>query len=347
MRAVVYAGPNTVRTEQVAEPRIEGPSDALVRVKLSAVCGTDLHVIAGHLPGVEPNTVIGHEFVGDVIAVGAAVQRLKAGDHVMASDFSACGRCRWCDRGEHWECPERAFFGTGTAFGPTLAGAQAEIVRVPHADTTLFQIPVGCSDQAAILVGDNLATGWVAIERGGIEPGDTTVVIGGGAVGQLASLCAQTAGAGVVIVVEPNAQRRRFAEMHGALSAAPEEARDLVDKLTGSDGADVVIDAVGGGAPLRAAFDLVRRRGCIVSVGTHASPNFELPVARSFADELTLTFAIGDSIRVRRRLLALIASGALDPTVIVSTSVPLEGAPAAYAQLAEQRHLKVLLDVAR
>jgi alcohol dehydrogenase len=347
MRAVVYAGPGAVHVEQVPDPTIQAPGDALVRVRLSAICGTDLHVIAGHVPGVEHKAVIGHEFVGDVIQVGAAVQRIKVGDQVLASDFTACGHCRWCDRGDHWECGERAFFGTGSAFGPVLAGAQAELVRVPLADTTLSPIPPGCSDQAAILVGDNLATGWVAVERGRVQPGDTVVVIGGGAVGQLASLCAQTAGGGTVVVVEPNPQRRRFAQTHGALAAAPEEALDLVRKLTAGDGADVAIDAVGGPGPLRAAFDLVRRRGQIVSVGTHASPTFELPVARSFADELTLSFAIGDSIRVRRRLLALIASHALDPTVVVSARLPLEAAPAAYAQLAEQRQLKVLLDPTR
>jgi alcohol dehydrogenase len=347
MRAVVYAGPKTVHVEQVPDPRIQAPGDALVRVRLTAVCGTDLHVIAGHLPGVEPNAVVGHEFVGDVIEIGVAVQRIKPGDHVMASDFTACGRCRWCERGDHWECAERAFFGTGTAFGPMLAGAQAEMVRVPHADATLFPVPPGCSDQAALLVGDNLATAWVAVERAAVEPGDAVAVIGGGAVGQLASLCAQTAGAGALVVVEPHVQRRRFAEAHGALSAAPETARELVHQLTGGDGADVVIDAVGGNGPLRAAFELVRRRGRIVSVGTHTSPGFELPIARSFAEELTLTFAIGDSIRVRRRLLALIASRALDPTVIISATLPLADAPAAYAQLAEQRQLKVILDPTR
>jgi 2-desacetyl-2-hydroxyethyl bacteriochlorophyllide A dehydrogenase len=347
MRAVVYAGANTVRVEQVPEPHIQAPGDALVRVRLSAICGTDLHVIAGHLRTVEPGTVIGHEFVGEVIEVGAGVQRIGLGQSVMASNFAACGSCRWCERGDHWECGERAFFGTGTAFGPLLAGAQAEWVRVPHADTTLFPIPPGCSDQAALLVSDNLATGWVAVERGGVEPGDIVAVIGGGAVGQLASLSAQTAGAGAVVVVEPNATRRRFAEAHGALSAAPKTARDLVRTLADGDGADVVIDAVGGDGPLRAAFDLVRRRGRIVSVGTHSDLGFELPVARSFADELGLTFAIGDAIRLRSRLLALISHRALDPTVIISATMPLADAAAAYAQLADQRQLKVLLDPTR
>jgi threonine dehydrogenase-like Zn-dependent dehydrogenase len=173
MRAVVFAGPRTVRVAQVAEPRILAPTDALVRVALSAICGTDLHVISGRFAGIQPGSVIGHEFTGEVVEAGGAVQRVKPGDHVMASDFTACGRCRWCERGDHWECAERAVFGAGTSFGAALAGAQAELVRVPHADTTLGVVPAGCPDEAAIFIGDNLAAGWVAVERGMVTPGET------------------------------------------------------------------------------------------------------------------------------------------------------------------------------
>ena len=343
MRAVIYSGPKTVRVEQVPEPQLIAPTDALVRVTLAAVCGTDLHVIAGHFPGMAPGMVIGHEFVGDVVEIGASVQRVKAGDHVMASDFTACGRCHWCDRGDHWECPDRSFFGTGTSFGPALAGSQAELVRVPHADTTLFPVPEGCSDEAAILIGDNLATGWVAVDRGRIEPGEAVAIIGGGTIGQLASLCAQTAGAGAVIIIEPNPDRRQFAEANGAVAVSPGEAPEIVRALTGGDGADIVIEAVGGSVPLGSALQLVRRRGRIVSVGAHSSEVWEFPVGSSFANELSLTFAIGDSIRLRRRLLALVTSGALDPTIVIGARVPLDDVPSAYQDLAAQRFLKAVI----
>ena len=125
MRAIVYEGPGSIALRDVPSPELTHPTDALVRVSLAGICGTDLHVIAGDFAGIAPGAVMGHEFIGEIIAAGAAVTRLKVGDRVMASDFSACGRCRWCDRGDHWECTDRAFFGTGTSFGPSLSGAQA------------------------------------------------------------------------------------------------------------------------------------------------------------------------------------------------------------------------------
>lgn len=347
MRAVVYTGPKTVEVAEVPDPRIEEPTDALVRVTLSAICGTDLHVISGRFPGVEPGAVIGHEFVGDVIEVGSAVQRFKRGEHVMGSDFTACGRCRWCDRGDHWECAQRGVFGTGRSFGPMLGGAQAELVRVPLADTTLAPIAAGCSDKAALLIGDNLAAGWVAIERSMLTPGESIAVIGGGSVGQLTALSAQAAGAGVVVLVEPNAERRKFAESHGAITATPQEAPELVKRLTSGDGADVVVDCVGGRGPLETALALVRRRGRVVSTGVHADQEWSFPVSRAFNDELSLSFALGDPIRLRSRLVSLITGGALDPAVVISKVVPLDAVPAAYGEFAAQGVLKVAIDPRR
>ena len=344
MRAIVYENPGSIALRDVPSPELTHPGDALVRVSLAGICGTDLHVIAGDFAGIAPGAIVGHEFVGEIIAAGSAVTRLKVGDKVMASDFTACGHCHWCDRGDHWECADRAFFGTGSSFGPPLSGAQAEIVRVPHADTTLGLVPRGCSDEAAILVGDNLATGWAAVERAALLPGEIVAVIGGGAVGQLASLSAQAAGAGAVVVIEPSEPRRTFARANGALSASPEEARDLVARLTNGDGVDVVIEAVGSPGPLNSAFDLVRKRGRIVSVGAHATEKWPLPLAKSFANELTLGFAIGDSIRLRPRLLALVTTGAMDPTVIVDRRISFVAAAEAYRDLKAQKIMKAVID---
>ena len=343
MRAIVYAGPGTVEFREVTEPVLQAPTDALVRVTMAGICGTDLHAVAGDFPGMAPGTVIGHEFVGDVVEVGAQVQGLRVGDHVMASDFTACGRCRWCGRGDHWECADRAFFGTGTAFGPALSGAQAELVRVPLADTTLCRVPEGCSDEAAILIGDNLATGWAAVERGRVEPGQVVAVIGGGAVGQLAALGAQAAGAAAVVVVEPNAARRDFAQRHGSLAAAPDNAEALLRRLTEGEGADAVIEAVGSPGPLRSAFGLARKRGTIVSVGAHADESWALPLAQSFAEELTLTFAIGDSIRLRQRLLPLVRTGMLQPEAVIDARLPLHDAADAYRGLKTQQIMKAIV----
>jgi threonine dehydrogenase-like Zn-dependent dehydrogenase len=347
MRAIVYEAPGVVALREVPEPVLQEPGDALVRVSLAGICGTDLHVVGGDFPGIAPGAVVGHEFVGEIIATGAAVTYLKSGDRVMASDFSACGHCRWCGRGDHWECAERAFFGTGSSFGPVLAGAQAETVRVPHAETTLAKIPDFCAEEAAILIGDNLATGWAAIERGALAPGEIVAVIGGGAVGQLTSLAAQAAGAGAVVIIEPNEKRRDFARANGALAATPEAAQKILARLTGGDGADLVIEAVGQAAALRGAFDLVRRRGRIVSVGAHATAEWNFPLARSFAGELTLGFAIGDSIRLRARLLSLVATGLLDPSVVIDARIGFGEAPAAYRDLKAGKIMKAVIDPRR
>jgi threonine dehydrogenase-like Zn-dependent dehydrogenase len=344
MRAIVYQGPGIVALRDVPPPRLEQPGDALVRIDLAGICGTDLHVIAGDFAGIQPGAIIGHEFVGEVIAVGGAVSRFKVGNRVMSSDFTACGHCRSCDRGDHWECPERAFFGTGTSFGPALHGAQAEMVRVPHADTTLGLMPKGCSDEAAILLGDNLATGWAAVERGSLLPGEIVAIIGGGSVGQLASLSAQAAGAGAVVVIEPSESRRAFARANGSLAASPEEARPLVDTLTDGEGVDLVVEAAGTAVTLTTAFEIVRKRGRIISVGAHAAESWPFPLAKSFANELTLGFAIGDSIRLRPRLLSLITTGALDPTVVVDRRVGFAGAAQAYADLKAQKVMKAVID---
>jgi 2-desacetyl-2-hydroxyethyl bacteriochlorophyllide A dehydrogenase len=347
MRAIAFNGPGSVALREVAPPAILHPTDALIRVTLAGICGTDLHVVAGHFGGLVPGLVVGHEFVGDVIEVGSGVTQIKVGDHVVASDFAACGHCRWCARGDHWECAERAFFGTGEAFGPLLSGAQAEIVRAPYADTTLAGIPAGVGDEAAILVSDNLATGWAAVERARMEPGECVAVIGGGAVGQLASLSAQAAGAGAVVVIEPNAARRAFARTQGALAAEPAEALELIRRLTDGDGADVVVEAVGAAATLTSALALVRKRGRVVSVGAHSAAQWPLPLARCFADEITLSFAIGDAIRLRSRLFALIRSGALDPTVVVEARLTLDEVPEAYRRLRDQQILKAVVDPTR
>ena len=343
MRAVVFSGPGEVALADVPRPVLIDATDAIVRVTLAGICGTDLHLIRGDLPGIAPGTVLGHEFVGEVTEVGGTVRRLRPGDPVMASDFTACGLCAWCDRGDHWHCAERAFFGSGTSFGTALPGAQAEFVRVPLADTTLALRPAECPEDVALLIGDNLATGWAAIERSRLSPGNTVAVIGGGAVGQLAALAAQAAGAGIVIVVEINAARRAFAAAHGSLAAHPDDAAALVRRTMGPMGAEIVIDAVGGDRPMQLAMQLAGPVGRVVSIGTHAADHWAFPIAHAFRAELTVGFAIGDSIRLRQRLLRLVCGGALDPAVVIDARGGLADAPALYQRLMAQDCLKAVV----
>lgn len=345
MRAVIYTGPGRVSLAEVPKPALIEPTDALVRVTMAGVCGTDLHVVRGDFPGVAHGTVLGHEFVGEVLEVGSAVGRIRRGGIVMASDFAACGLCSLCERGHHWHCHERAFFGTGTSFGPALAGAQAEFVRVPFADTTLAELPAGCSPEAALLIGDNLATAWVAMERGHAQPGDSVAIVGGGAVGQLAALAAHAVGAGVVVVVEPTASRREFAQAQGSLAVHPDDALAFLRQVAGEAGADVVVEAVGGNGPLELALQLAGAAGRVVSVGAHAAAQWSFPLNQAFRSELSVGFAIGDSIRVRRRLVRLVTSGALDPTTVIDARGRLEDVPELYRRLSAQQCLKAVVSV--
>ena len=342
MRAVVFDSPGKVALADVPEPRIEHPTDALVAIKVGAICGTDLHALHG-LPGIPPGTVLGHEFTGEIVAVGSAVQDRKVGELVNASDFTACGRCWWCRNGDHWECEDRSFFGFGSVFGEPLPGAQSEMIRVPHADTVLCPVPEHCSAEAAVFVGDTLACGFAAAERGGLVAGETVVIVGGGTVGQMASLACQTLGAATVIVTDMLPARRQVAADNGAIPASPDEASGIIAEFTDGRGADLAIDAVGGPTPLLAACDLARRRGRIVSVGAHFDATFPYPIARAFAEELTLTCAIGDSIRLRDRIFPLLSAGIIDPTTIVTSSVSLAEVPESYQRMASHDELKVLI----
>jgi len=341
VKAVVVTGPDQVSVTSAPDPQLREPDDAIVRVRRAAICGTDLHVVAH----AGERFVPGHEFAGDVIETGPAVTSVRAGDVVTGADYTACGGCWWCRRGAHWHCEQRRFFGTGTAFGPALDGAQAELVRVPHADVVLRQVPAGVPLDAAVFLGDTLATGYAAVQRACYRPGDTLAVIGGGPVGQLTSLVAQACAAGIVILVEPVAARREAAAANGALAAEPDAARALVDEVTDGRGADAVVDAVGGALGLDTGLYLVRRGGTVVSVGVHPEPDWSLPAMRAFTDELTIRFAIGDFIRDAQPLCALLRAGVVDPTVVASERVSLDEVPAAYRRMARRSTMKALIVV--
>jgi threonine dehydrogenase-like Zn-dependent dehydrogenase len=341
MKAVVYAGEGRVRTDDVPDPGPEEPTDAVIRVEHAAVCGTDLHLVSEgeQLP---VGFVLGHEFAGRIVALGDGVHGHQVGDRVVGADFAACGTCWWCRRGDHWECPQRRFFGTGTSFGPPLPGAQAELLRVPFADAVLRKVPSDITGTAAVFLGDTLATALAAVKRGELRPGDTVAVVGGGPVGQLASLAAQACGAGVVVLVEPVTPRRELAAAEGALTAVPDDARNRVDTVTDGRGADLVVDAIGGTAGLESALALVRRRGTVVSAGVHTG-SWPLPARRAFTDELSLRFVIGNFLRDGDELIALVRSGAIDPSVLAGAPVPLGNAAQAYRDMAERRTLKALI----
>lgn len=343
MKAVTLRSPRQIELAGAPWPEVQAPRDAVVRVTMTAICGTDLHPYRGEIPGFRPDTVMGHEFVGVVESVGDEVPpALAPGTRVVASDLIACGRCWWCRLGHHYQCPDVSLFGYGEVVGSYVPGGQAEAVRVPFADTVLAPLPPDLDDEAALFVGDILATGWTAAVDGGVTDGDLVAVVGCGPVGLCAAMAATARGAATVVGVDPQPARRRAAIALGVVAVAPTDAAAVVRDLSEGRGADVVIEAVGTPAALWGALDLSRARGAVVAVGAHHAP-YELDTADAFARELTLRFAVGDPIRYAPDLLDLVRAGDLDATRVVSHRLSLDDAPAAYALFDQGEATKVVL----
>jgi threonine dehydrogenase-like Zn-dependent dehydrogenase len=351
MRAASLVGPGRVELVEVPWPEVRQPRDAVVRVTRAAICGTDLHPYRGEIPGFLAGAIMGHEFVGVVEAAGPEAG-VVPGDRVVASDVIACGRCWWCCRGAHYQCAEVSLFGYGEVVGVYVPGGQAEAVRVPFADTVLTPVPAEVGDDAALFVGDVLTTGWTAATEAGLSAGDqedtVVAVVGCGPVGLCAALSARLLGASTVVAVDGQAARRAgAAAAAGAVPAAPDEARAIVDDLTGGRGADAVIEAVGSPAALAGALALVRPRGTVAAVGAHHEPAFPLDTGDAFGRELTLRFAVGDPIRWAGPLFDHLAAGRLDPTGLVSHHLALDEVATAYALFDQAEATKVLLHPAR
>ena len=341
MKAVVLRAPGVVAVEEVADPTILEPGDAIVAVHATAICGADLFPFHGLTPGFEAGTVLGHEFAGEVVEVGPAVQRIRPGQRVVNASMISDGTCPSCRAGRVTQCKSRSLFGYSGVY-PRLDGGQAELVRVPQADRALRALPDEVSDEAAVFLADILPTGFAAVARGGVSAGDTVVVVGCGPVGLMAVLCAAGV-AGRVIAVDGVAARRELAERLGAEAAAPEEAAAVVAAATGGLGADVVIEAAGSAGGLDVSLKLARGRGVVSVVGAHFEPDYPLDNALMFERELTLRFSIGDPTADGGLLLSRLSSGELDPGAIVTHRLPLADAVEAYRLFDSREATKVVL----
>ncbi len=341
MKAVVLRGPNDVRLEDVADPVLLAPTDALVQVDLAAICGADLGPLHGHVPGFEYGTIMGHEFAGKVVETGDDVSLIRPGDRVVNMSLVADGTCAACRAGRTTQCSGRALFGYSGVY-PRLDGAQAELVRVPHADTVLSPLPDEVSDEAAVFLADNLPTAYDAVVRGETKPTDLVCVVGLGAVGLMAVMVALDLGA-TVFAVDGIAERRALAEGLGARVLEPAEAWDEIAAETDGLGADVVVEAAGSPGALDAAMDLARGRGMVSVVGAHFEPDFPLDNGRMFAKELTMRWSIGDSLGHRQRLIEMIAAGRLDPPAVVTHRVPLAEARDAYRLFDSREATKIVM----
>jgi 2-desacetyl-2-hydroxyethyl bacteriochlorophyllide A dehydrogenase len=341
MKAVRLMGPEEILVDDVSEPELSEPGDAIVRVTATAICGADLLPYHGMTPGFERGTVLGHEFVGVVEAVGEDVTAVAPGQRVVNTSMISDGTCTHCRAGRVTQCESRALFGYSGVY-PRLEGGQAELVRVPLANRSLFVLPDEVSDEDGVFVADILPTGYAGVRRGEVAVGDVVVVLGAGPVGLMAVLSARGT-AREVIAVDGVAARRALAEQLGAHAVSPERAPAAVSSATAGIGADVVVEAAGAPAALDASLQLVRPQGTVSVIGAHFEPDYPLNNLLMFEKEITLRFTIGDPTRDRERLLATIDAGAMRPSEVITHRLPLGDAADAYQLFDSREATKVVL----
>ncbi|MGZ4124237.1 MAG: alcohol dehydrogenase catalytic domain-containing protein [Actinomycetota bacterium] len=344
MRAVVFEGDGRVGVHDVAEPAIEDARDAIVRVRVAAICGSDLHFLHGKAP-LEPGDVIGHEAVGVIEEVGGAVARFRPGDRVVTAFHIVCGACWFCRNGQTQLCDEWRMLGAGL-FGGDLPGAQAELVRVPIADVNLLPVPDGVDDERAVFVGDVLTTAWYGASISEIRAGDAVAVVGAGPVGFLVAQAALGLGAGKVLSLDRLADRLALVEEAGAtpIDVTARNAKTAVDEATGGRGADVAIDAVGHPDAFLSALDVVRRGGRVTVVGVYTGERVDMQLGVWWARALDIR--LGGICPVHAwwdGALDELRAGRLDPTPLVSHRLPLEDAADGFALFDARRATKVLL----
>jgi threonine dehydrogenase-like Zn-dependent dehydrogenase len=344
MKAARWYGAYDVRVEDIPDPKLREADDVIVRVTASAICGTDLHPYRGRVPDFVPGTVLGHEFAGVIEEAGPGVHGYMEGNRVVVSDLVVDDDCWYCGRGWYWQCLNRTMFGWGPLLGEELPGGQAEYVRVPHANRTLFQIPAELDDEQALFAGDILATGYVAALNGGIQPGDTVAVVGCGPVGLLAQLSARLFAPARLFAFDVLPARLELARSLGSDALCPDNgAVAAVRAATDGRGADVVLECVGSVQALEFALSLMRRHATISVVGAHFEESFPWPVATAFDNEYTLRFGAGDPLAYGEQLLGLLRTGVLDPTGIISHRLPLEDTALGYQLFDRGEASKVVL----
>lgn len=347
MHALTFQSVRRLAYEEVPEPELLDPRDALVAVRMTAICGSDLHPYLGREVGLDVGTIMGHEFLGEVLAVGADVGSVAPGDTVVSPFTTSCGTCWYCARGLTARCEQGELFGWVEG-GRGLHGAQAERVRVPLADATLVKVPAGAKPEEALLVGDVLSTGFFCAELGAIEPGAIVVVVGAGPVGLSATVAALELGAGQVFTLDLQPERLALAGRYGAtpLDAGDPAHRDAILAATAGRGADVALECVGSPGATRGAYDLVRPGATIAAAGVHTEDHFAFSPGEAYDKNLTYRAGRCPARAMMERTMPLVASGRFDLGALFSHRMELAEGPRGY-ELFEKRLdgcTKVLLE---
>jgi len=344
MKALVYHGPGNKAWEEVPRPTIQADGDAIVRVDLTTICGTDLHILKGDVPAMADGRIIGHEAVGTVEEVGAGVKNVHVGDHVLVSCISACGACRFCRDGRYGQCTG----GGGWILGNEIDGTQAEYVRVPFADNSTYPVPAGVAEEELLMLADILPTGYeVGVLNGKVQPGDTVAVVGSGPVGLSAITGAKMYSPAHIVAIDLADARLEVAKGFGAdltVNNSREDAVAYVKGLTGGLGADVAIEAVGVPASFELCTELVRPGGHVANIGVHGKPA-TLHLESLWIRDLTITTGLVDTYSTPT-LLRLVSSHQVDASRFVTHHFQLDAMVDAYdtfQRAAETGAVKVVI----
>ncbi|MFP4511755.1 MAG: zinc-dependent alcohol dehydrogenase family protein [Acidimicrobiales bacterium] len=344
MRAVVYHGPGNKAWEEVPDPGLEADTDAVVRVDAVTICGTDLHILKGDVPAVTDGRVLGHEAVGTVEQVGSAVKNVAVGDRVLVSCITACGACRYCREGSYGQC----IGGGGWILGHLIDGTQAELVRVPFADTSTYPVPEGVSDEEVLMLADILPTGYeVGVLNGAVSPGDTVAVVGAGPIGLAAIMGARLFNPSHIVSIDLADNRLEAAKQFGAdvtVNNSNQDPLEVVKGLTDGLGADVAIEAVGIPATFELCTQLIRPGGRVPNIGVHGEAA-TLHLEELWIRNVTITTGLVDTYSTPT-LLRLITGHQVDPGQFVTHRFALDDFMEAYdvfERAGETGALKVVL----
>ncbi|WP_305824719.1 zinc-dependent alcohol dehydrogenase family protein [Massilia brevitalea] len=344
MKALVYRGPGQRALEERSKPAIRHPGDAIVRLTRTTICGTDLHILKGDVPSCEPGTILGHEGVGVIDSVGAAVSGFRPGERVLISCITSCGRCDYCRKGMYSHCLDG-----GWILGNRIDGTQAEYVRIPHADFSLHHIPDGADEEALVMLSDILPTGFeCGVLNGKVRPGGSVAIVGSGPIGLAALMTAQFYSPATLVMIDPDARRLELALRFGATHVL-KPGRDVAARvmaLTAGRGADTVIEAVGLPASFELCQELVGPGGVIANVGVHGN-KVDLHLQRLWSHNITITTRLVDTGTVPQ-LMQAVVSNKIDAERFITHRFPLERIDEAYrtfAAAADTGALKVVVTV--
>lgn len=345
MRAVLFEDVGSLRVGDYPKPEILEPTDAVVKVTTAAICGSDLHLLHGRIPGMRAGSPIGHEFAGVVESVGSGVTKFKAGDRVVGSFLIACGACWFCKRGEHNNCEALWALGYGMFTGD-LDGAQAEFVRVPVADLNLHVIDPELSDEQAVFAGDILTTGLYICERAKIKKGDTVAIIGAGPVGLFTLMNARAYEPERIFMVDMAPDRLKLAASLGAIPVDTSKVNPVMEiqRATGDRGADVVIECVGATPAFTTALNAARAGGTVAVIGVYSELEYDFPIGEIWRRGLTIVMGATCNVQSHwDRSLDLVKRGVVDPTILITHTLPLEEGLKGYELFESREALKVVL----